>query len=445
MSTLQKYILVSAVFLLYLTSVPAQGQINVLEYFPLNIGDVFTYDDSSRAEITRTVELDWLNNVTAYEKVWTNNPNPEITDVRHYFIISGDSLFLASAHGTQDNVAFYGKFDPPVLLGTANTTPGDTLTTSGIIHGVDDGLPYVIDSSIVQVVVNWSGLASVPYGTFEDCITMTVILMPLDEEERDEILNVILAKDIGIIYGSELDIACDLAPVHSLSDFQQGVTPQGDVNENGKVDIFDLLELLKVLGGSSQATEGADVNEDGKVDIFDLLQLLKILSGSTVSLASTGSKLSGTYKGMEYEFGERFKITFADGSKMEFSQNISSPEEIQATGGIAASISDNAEKFESSVLPKNFSLAQNHPNPFNPTTTISYTIPDGAPAHVTLKIYSLRGHLVKTLVASIMDSGIHIVFWDGTDESGRQVSSGVYLYRMQAGEFTQTRKMVIVK
>jgi hypothetical protein len=274
---------------------------------------------------------------------------------------------------------------------------------------------------------------------------MTVILMPLDEEERDEILNVILAKDIGIIYGSELDIACDLAPVHSLSDFQQGVTPQGDVNENGKVDIFDLLELLKVLGGSSQATEGADVNEDGKVDIFDLLQLLKILSGSTVSLASTGSKLSGTYKGMEYEFGERFKITFADGSKMEFSQNISSPEEIQATGGIAASISDNAEKFESSVLPKNFSLAQNHPNPFNPTTTISYTIPDGAPAHVTLKIYSLRGHLVKTLVASIMDSGIHIVFWDGTDESGRQVSSGVYLYRMQAGEFTQTRKMVIVK
>ncbi|MBW7996995.1 MAG: hypothetical protein FVQ81_10600, partial [Candidatus Glassbacteria bacterium] len=205
--------------------------IDVPAYMPLNVGDVFTYDDGSRAEITRTVELDWLDNVTAYEKVWTINPNPEMTDVRYYFIIRGDSLFWASVHLTHDNIADYARFDPPALMGTANTIAGDTLTTVRITYyGVeeDTGLPNVEDdSTIVQVVVNRSGPVSVPYGTFEDCITMTVILMPSDEE-KTEILNVTLAKGIGIIQGAELLIATESAPVHSLSDFQPGTTPQPD-------------------------------------------------------------------------------------------------------------------------------------------------------------------------------------------------------------------------
>jgi len=92
-----------------------------------------------------------------------------------------------------------------------------------------------------------------------------------------------------------------------------------------------------------------------------------------------------------------------------------------------------------------FSLAQNVTNPFNPATTISYSVPEGASERITLKVYDLRGRLVRTLVEGIRGAGTYSVYWDGTDESGRQVSSGVYLYRMQAGEFIQSRKMVLLK
>ncbi|MFC1545044.1 hypothetical protein ACFL4X_02665, partial [Gemmatimonadota bacterium] len=196
--------------------------IDVSAYMPLNIGDVFTYDDGSKTEITRTVEPDWLDNVTAYEMAWTISPDPQISDMGYYFFTSGDSLFWASIHLTQDNIADYVRLDPPALLGTANSTPGDTITTHRITnYGVDEdtGLPMVEDdSTVVHVVVNRSDPVSVPYGTFEDCITMTVYLKCSDEEDGSELFNLVLAKDLGIIQF----IATDIGAVFSLADYQSG-------------------------------------------------------------------------------------------------------------------------------------------------------------------------------------------------------------------------------
>jgi hypothetical protein len=97
------------------------------------------------------------------------------------------------------------------------------------------------------------------------------------------------------------------------------------------------------------------------------------------------------------------------------------------------------------ALPKAYSLAQNSPNPFNPSTTISYSVPEGNTDHVSLSVYDLRGRLIRTLVDQVREAGNYSVFWDGTDRFGRQVSSGVYFYRIRAGEFTQSRKMVLLK
>jgi len=97
------------------------------------------------------------------------------------------------------------------------------------------------------------------------------------------------------------------------------------------------------------------------------------------------------------------------------------------------------------ALPKAMALAQNSPNPFNPSTSIGFTVAEGPAVHVSLKIYDLRGHLVRTLVNEVRDAGTYNVFWDGASESGRLASSGVYFYRMQAGDFNQTRKMVLLK
>ena len=95
------------------------------------------------------------------------------------------------------------------------------------------------------------------------------------------------------------------------------------------------------------------------------------------------------------------------------------------------------------VLPDGFAIHQNYPNPFNPTTTISYDLPKRS--QVTLGIYDLLGKQIKTLVNQSQDAGNKIAVWDGTNNLGRQVSAGVYLYQIQAGEFTQTRKMLFLK
>ena len=90
------------------------------------------------------------------------------------------------------------------------------------------------------------------------------------------------------------------------------------------------------------------------------------------------------------------------------------------------------------------SLAQNYPNPFNPTTTIAFTVKDQA--HVNLKIYNVAGQLVKELVNDVRTPGItHVVSWDGRNNTGQSVSSGVYFYKLVTKDFTQTKKMVLLK
>ena len=98
---------------------------------------------------------------------------------------------------------------------------------------------------------------------------------------------------------------------------------------------------------------------------------------------------------------------------------------------------------ESDLVPASFALYANYPNPFNPTTTISYDLPEQT--QVTLGIYDLLGKQIKTLVNQSQDAGNKIAVWDGTDNLGRQVSAGVYLYQIQAGDFSQTRKMLLLK
>ena len=113
-------------------------------------------------------------------------------------------------------------------------------------------------------------------------------------------------------------------------------------------------------------------------------------------------------------------------------------------GDVATEISSEAlaPKID---LPKAFALGQNFPNPFNPSTTIAYAVPEGDEVQVRLNIYNIRGQLVSTLVNEVKVAGNYQVQWDGSDNNGRQVSSGVYFYRIQAGDFSQTRKMVILK
>lgn len=99
-------------------------------------------------------------------------------------------------------------------------------------------------------------------------------------------------------------------------------------------------------------------------------------------------------------------------------------------------------------IPGEFDLAQNYPNPFNPATTIRFQLPPTGQAAnrlVTLKIYDITGRLVKTLLHESLPAGYYTVPWDGTGERGETAAGGVYLYRLSAGDYVKTRKMLLVK
>ena len=93
--------------------------------------------------------------------------------------------------------------------------------------------------------------------------------------------------------------------------------------------------------------------------------------------------------------------------------------------------------------PLNYALQQCVPNPFNPRTTISYALP--VDAFVKLNVYATNGRFVTSLVSEQKPSGTHEVVWDGRDRFGHRVATGVYLYRLQAGDFIETRRMVLIK
>ena len=88
-------------------------------------------------------------------------------------------------------------------------------------------------------------------------------------------------------------------------------------------------------------------------------------------------------------------------------------------------------------------LHPSQPNPFNPRTEIRYELPAAGP--VKLTVYDVTGRELRVLVDATKDAGVHAASWDGTDSDGKALASGVYFYRLQVADFTQTRRMTLVK
>lgn len=95
------------------------------------------------------------------------------------------------------------------------------------------------------------------------------------------------------------------------------------------------------------------------------------------------------------------------------------------------------------IAPDVFSLSQNYPNPFNPSTEIQFQVPQVS--QVTITLFNLLGQKVRTLVNSQMEPGSYKTVWDGRNDFGQKVASGIYIYRMNAGEFSSVKKMILMK
>ena len=201
----------------------------------------------------------------------------------------------------------------------------------------------------------------------------------------------------------------------------------GDVNGDGMVNIQDLVLVAGRLGQSG--ANSADVNGDGSVNIQDLV----LVAGA---LGNTSAAPSLHPHSLEILTAADVKLWLTHAQQLDLTDATS-------LRGIRF-----LEQLLAALTPKETHCCPNYPNPFNPETWIPYRLAEDA--FVTLTIYDGRGQIVRTLdvghqSAAFYETRSKAIHWDGRNEFGEGVASGVYFYHLSAGDFSATRKMLIIK
>ncbi len=249
-----------------------------------------------------------------------------------------------------------------------------------------------------------------------------------------------------------------------------GQTAASDVNADGvPLTVADLVYLVRVITGdatphSKVAPNGslvrlvAEPNKD-KLTISAEINypvgaglLIFEYEGVTPSIPELGAlpddmnlaySIDGnSVKVLLYSFSKNIKINPGQGSLINIP--ISGDGNIRLTSAVFASYSAEELPTEivSKLLPSQFSLSQNYPNPFNPSTSVDLTVP--AACHWNMSIINMNGQIVKHYEGDA-EPGVTTIVWDGTGFDGRTVATGIYLYKIEAGTFTDTKKMIMLK
>ena len=212
---------------------------------------------------------------------------------------------------------------------------------------------------------------------------------------------------------------------------QETTTPAWDVNEDGITNAVDVALVNVALGQTNPANPRVDVNGDGVVDGKDLALVAAHLGERNAPAAPSVGGVSNPDTSPELVESALNILRASDDGSLTFRQAIA-----------------NLERLLALFVPEETVLLHNYPNPFNPETWIPYQL--SAPAEVTIRIYATSGALVRTLGLGYQPAGIYqyrsrAAYWNGKNEMGESVASGVYFYTLTAGDFTATRKMLIRK
>ena len=217
-------------------------------------------------------------------------------------------------------------------------------------------------------------------------------------------------------------------PTHQERDFDPTFLPW-DVNNDGIVDVGDLLLVANSFESDTLEYPKVDVNKDGNVDIIDLLFVAAHLGESSNAAAPKSVSMPLQHIDRIEQLLREARL-IDDGSHL-FRQGIA-----------------NLELLINSVVPIETMLLPNYPNPFNPETWIPYDLAEASDVRITIS--NLKGESVKQLEVGFQVSGSYrtqsrAAYWDGCNAVGERVASGVYFYTLQAGKVTVSRKMVIKK
>lgn len=252
----------------------------------------------------------------------------------------------------------------------------------------------------------------------------------------------------------------------------EGSVAASDVNADGlALSVADLVYLIRIITGDAlpyakptpplaSATAGLLVNQSAA---SVAITAAADIGAACFVIDHTGYEL-GVPRLIDDASGMTMKYADADGRlriliySMDIGRSIPAGERlvlaipIAGQGSLTLSevqLSDyfgrplSAEITSSPALPQTFGLHQNYPNPFNNATQITYELP--RPTQVRIDVYNVVGQLVTTLLDAVEPAGVHSVSWNGADGAGNPVASGVYFYRLMAGDYTAEKKMVLMK
>lgn len=355
-----------------------------------------------------------------------------------------------------------------------------------------EGTRLFINDSIYDLAAEddiSDGQAGLPgyFGAPDECLTQPISNLSLPERDinfRNGGVQIICAGIIDPTGDINLNgVACEIADVvmfwnyfeHGLSAFGthiDGSIAASDVNENDTpLELADFFYLNAIVIGDAPPSEPVIPTtwhmqvwtDDGSQTVRftalgDIAGLLMVIEGDFTPTWTNeinnqyiryfdGTNTRLLFVGSEFEIGGTTDVLTGDaifgfsGAEpeilyVEAVTHYGQPVSLEL--GVPLDADD-----EDDLLPTDFALKQNYPNPFNPETQIAYSLPE--PSFVTLEIYNMMGQRVRTLHEGTKAAGEHMVLWDGTDDSGARVASGIYLYRLTAGTETATRKMLLLK
>ena len=321
---------------------------------------------------------------------------------------------VADLAGWQVDIAF-----DSAVLEAVEVSEGDFLKAEGVSTFF---VPGTIDNTTGKI----TGLNTARLG---DGISGTGTLLSITftakttGETRVTFGNFFAGSSGGDVISSE-----DLQIVIAVED---RAFPAWDVNQDGQVNVLDLIVVAQNLGSTTSGDSRADVNGDGTINVLDLIVVAQHLGESTEGAAPSSVAIEGLEldPAMIQMWIARAQVE--DDGSLTFQQGIAKLEQLLTL-----------------FIPEETALLHNYPNPFNPETWIPYQLVE--PAEVTLDIYATNGVLVRTLALGYQPAGIYqyrsrAAYWDGKNEVGESVASGVYFYTLTAGDFTATRKMLIRK
>ncbi|MCY3742933.1 MAG: FG-GAP-like repeat-containing protein [Candidatus Poribacteria bacterium] len=220
----------------------------------------------------------------------------------------------------------------------------------------------------------------------------------------------------------------------------------GDVNQDGQVDILDLLITVVHFGEKPPTDRRVDTNKDGEINIEDLVAIIKVIEENQNIAAAPVRKHQTTPMPTAISNDITALSDAAIAHLHSFYQKI---EEVPGNTTQIALV----KRFLKQLLmpvngPLETKLYANYPNPFNPETWIPYQL--ARDAEVTIRIYNASGQVVRTVFSGHQASGYYLsrdqaAYWDGRNELGEQVASGVYFYELTTPTFTQTKRLVVTK